>query len=804
MSTLREADSDRVPDPVAEETLRRMTAGACAAVLWIAPGYVALWWSGGDPVTAAVIATALLLAAMTRMALARGRDPRRMAWLMVVTVTAMVACGTWRSGGPGTIHATWFLVLPLFATYLFGPAGCLAVSTTCLATLSGMWAWQIAWGVPEPHLSPIFQDVFEMVHVVGIALAISMVTIQWRRTALYERRRRLELRDGLAQAFDTMRDAVMVFESSGAVEIANPAARALEAALPGRGATLGDWLREATGRPPVELPDRDAWPALRHPGDGRCFDLRARAWSGRTVVTLYDVSLRAATEAELRRATEEAQAASRAKSEFLANLSHEVRTPMSGILGMTELALTDARDEAMRERLATIQRCGRSMLGLLNDVLDLSRIEAGHMELVQEEFDLRSVLDEVVDTFRSSAELAELELRLSVPANLPGMLLGDAQRLRQVLLNLVGNALKFTEQGRVDLEAEVVRQGAGSATLRLSVRDTGVGIPEADLPRLFEKFTRGRSPDGRTRGGTGLGLTISREIVERMGGTLAATSEVGSGSCFRVEIELPVVDPRLPVGEADALVGRRVLVVDGDADRQRQAARRLRRLGCRYEYGGPPREALARLRHAAEAGDPYWAVLAADDATGHDVDALEAQLRLDLKCAAVPVLRYGRTPLRQARLAEQLLDLVATENGAGDASRPPAKEPGSGPVPHVLLVEDNEVNRVLLATMLERLGCTIEAANDGVDGVAAATRGGFDLIFMDCQMPRMDGYAATRAIRELPGEAGAVPIVALTASAVDGDRERCLQAGMDDYLSKPLQGAQLAAVLRRWVPSTRA
>ena len=455
------------------------------------------------------------------------------------------------------------------------------------------------------------------------------------------------------------------------------------------------------------------------------------------------------------------------------------------------------------------------MLALLNDVLDLSRIEAGHMEMAQEEFDLRAVLDEVRDTLGSSAELAGLELRCNTPSDLPGLLLGDPQRVRQVLLNLVGNALKFTERGTVEVEVKVVRQGSAAALLRISVHDTGIGIPPEELPALFEKFARGRPSDGRPRGGTGLGLTIAREIVERMGGTLTATSRPGVGSSFHAEIEFPVVDARLPGHGADVLVGRRVLVVDGDADRQRQLARRVRRLGCRYEFGTSGAEALAKLRHAAESGDGYWAVLLCESCPGMAAEEFRGQVLGDPRLAATPVLDYATGPVRQSDLAARLLALAdgigAAANITRQATTVESASAGSreavddarptGAPQRILLVEDNEVNRKLVLAMLERSGCETVVARDGIEGVEAARGGGFDLVLMDCQMPKMDGYAATRAIRELPGEAGSVAIVALTANAMDGDRARCLDAGMDDYLAKPLRGVELDAMLRRWLPS---
>ena len=264
MHALTQASGGPGKDLVATEALRRMTAGACGSFLLVAPAFLVLWYLAGDPVTSAVLAATMLLAAFTRMALRGGAPPGRLAALMALAVTATVACGTWRSGGAGTTHATWFLVLPLFGTYLFGAVGCLAVSTLCLASMAGMWTWQYAWGVPPSRIDPSYVGLFELAHVLGIALAIALVTVHWRRTALFERRQREELKAGFAHAVESMHDAVLVLDREGAVETANRSGGALLASLSGGPRTLLDWLERATGRPAAALLKDIDLSSIRH------------------------------------------------------------------------------------------------------------------------------------------------------------------------------------------------------------------------------------------------------------------------------------------------------------------------------------------------------------------------------------------------------------------------------------------------------------------------------------------------------------------------------------------------------------
>ncbi|HWN71070.1 MAG TPA: response regulator, partial [Haliangium sp.] len=869
-----DAGLERIRDVFTLVVLGAMITGAVSSVLGVsgicgsgmAPWsrYGALWinWWLGDFMGILLLGS-LILAWASRPSLEayRGRA-MELGWLLIGTVTVTSAVfGDWLHDAPRGVPLE-YLVFPfvIWAGFRFGPRGaatvaCLTVTVAVVGTAQGHGPF----AGPDLERSLFLLWCFIIVVTVqSLFLAAAVAEREQARHALQSSERQLRL---LIEKVPTLIAYVdedlrygfvnLAFANWYGVSPAECQGKRMREVVDERTRTAYEphLLRALDGREvvvEVAVPGRDQ--DTRHVSLTFVPHLNERGRAQGVIQVITDVTDRKQEAEALQQAKEAAEATARVKSLFLANMSHEIRTPINGMLGMSGLLLDTSLDDEQRDYVKTLRQCGDALLTLINDVLDFSKIEAGRLDLELVDFELEAAVHDVLDLVAESAYGKGLELVALLDPEVPAWVAGDPGRFRQILVNLVGNAVKFTQAGEVQVLVRLDEEDAEDrprVRLRVEVTDTGIGIAREARPRLFEPFSQADASTTRRFGGTGLGLTIAKELAEQMGGAIGVDSEPGRGSTFWFTVWLDKrPTPPGNTGLTSVLRGMRVLVAARSPTLRNLLQQTLGMWGAVVETTGDGESVPLRLRTAQREGPGYGLLFLGHDASGkqHRNDGQDRQpgqdgpgmdgLAIARAVSSDPEIRGVRmvlmAPMRtrvpreemhalgitalvnkpvrrralqdcvtrvlqEVRASVELVAGVPDPSRSGDTSLPAS--------PRVLVAEDNPVNQKVAARILEKAGCRVDVVANGLEAVAAHERGAYALIIMDCQMPTMDGYEATRQIRARERETGKhVAIIAMTAHALAGDRERCLSAGMDDYLSKPVEPEQLNTVLVRWLP----
>ncbi|TME72070.1 MAG: response regulator [Chloroflexi bacterium] len=522
---------------------------------------------------------------------------------------------------------------------------------------------------------------------------------------------------------------------------------------------------------------------------------------------------------DLSQRNQDLQELTRLKSEFLATMSHEIRTPLSGVIGMTGLLLDTTLSDEQREYVETIRESGDSLLEIINDILDFSRIEAGRVKLETVEFSPRYVVEEAVELFAEAASNKGVELAMDVEPDVPELVLGDAGRLRQVLINLIGNAVKFTDAGEVVVRTRRDESRGPGIAVRFEVSDTGIGLTPGEVTRVFAVYSQLDSSTTRRHGGTGLGLAIARMLAQLMGGEVTVESEKGKGSTFSfAALFREAAQPRAPRSRRNAqLEGTAVAIIDDNKTNRTILERYVKSWGMRGRSFDSGHEALREMRRMSEGDDGFEVAIVDLMMPAMDGAAVAAAMRADASLrdlAVILLTSAGRSdnavpgvdaelvkPVRPSQLFDVLQTLLA---GRASAEQPSIVQHVGTRGARILVVDDNAANQKVAMRMVERLGYRGDVASTGADAVTMLGRGHYDAVLMDCQMPELDGFDASRQIRHNERGGRHVPIIAMTADAGSTERERCLAAGMDDYISKPVKLHVVAAVLERWLATPQA